>query len=184
MSEGRGESAAEARPQQMRGEQHRSVRVIGCGRRFRRDDQVGLVVAEAIAALQPRQTQVQTTEAPCADLFDGLRTDDLLILVDAARAGSELPGGSLVRIDYRDAPQRIGQKCRTNTHTWSVDAALELGEQLGMLPEDVWIYAVAAEDFAFGDELSEPTAGCIQEAARRICSDIEAWLESGEPARA
>ena len=158
-----------------------SVRVIGCGRWIRGDDQVGLLVAEALARLRLPRTQVETTEAPGAELFDGLRPEDLLILVDAASARNTQPTGSLVRIDYRSAPDRIGTRCRTNTHTLSVDAALELGLELGMLPADVWIYVVAAEDFGFGEEVSAPVADCIPEAVRRIRHDVEAWLRCKEP---
>ncbi len=158
--------------------------MIGCGCRFRRDDQAGLLVAEAVAALQLPRTQVEITEAPCADLFDGLRSKDLLILVDAAQARPGLPVGSLARIDYRDTPNRIGQRCRTNTHMLSIDAALELGCELDMLPSDVWIYAVAADDFSFGDKPSEHVANCIHEAAHRIRRDIETWLQRKETARA
>jgi len=158
--------------------------VIGCGRRFRSDDQAGLLVARAVAAMNLPGTQVETTEAPCADLFDALCADDLLRVVDAAQAGQGFRPGTVMRIDYRESPDALGTRCRTNTHTFSVDAALELGSELGLLPSDVWIYAVGAEDFDCGNEVSRSTANGILEAARRIGRDIEAWLRCKELARA
>jgi hydrogenase maturation protease len=151
------------------------VRVIGCGRRFRGDDQAGLLVAEAVAAMQLPGMRVETTEAPCADLFDARGAEDLLIVVDAAQARSGLPPGSVTRVDYGRSPHCLEARCRTNTHTLSVDTALELGRELGLLPSHVWVYAVGAEEFNFGDELSESAANGILEAARRIRRDIETW---------
>ncbi|UCG15760.1 MAG: hydrogenase maturation protease [Phycisphaerales bacterium] len=160
------------------------VRVIGCGRRFRGDDQAGLLVAQAVEAMELPGTQVATTEAPCADLFDTFCAEDLLVVVDAAQARNGLRPGTVTRIDYRKSPERLAARCRTNTHTLSIDAALELGRELGLLPSDVWVYAVGAEDFDFGDEVSESVANGVLEAARRIRRDIEAWLRRKELARA
>ena len=163
------------------GPERRTVRVIGCGRRFWSDDQVGLLIAEALATLRPPQTEIETTEAPGAELFDGIRADDLLIVVDAAQAPDELLPGSLVRIDYRTDPGNIRKRRRTNTHTLSIDAALELGLELGILPVDVWIYAVAGEDFSQGSELSESVAKCVNDAVGRIRRDIDRWLNRPRP---
>jgi hydrogenase maturation protease len=160
-----------------------SIRIIGCGRSLRCDDRIGLMIAEALrstlAAIYANDAHVaiETTEAPsaeqCAMESD---PDGLLIIIDAARATESVKPGTWTRIDYHDRPDRIGEKCRTNTHTLSVDAALETAAALGLLPKTVWVYAVAGKDFGYGEELSPGLHARVPELVTRIADDVRDWL--------
>jgi hydrogenase maturation protease len=161
-----------------------SIRIVGCGRSLRRDDQVGLVIAEALREHAARLSEkgprvsVEMTEAPGAELFitEGADRDGLLTIIDAAQATEGVTPGTCTRIDYHAQPDRIGEKCRTNTHTLSVDAALETAAALGLLPKTVWVYAVAGEDFGYGPDLSPDLASRVPQVAGRIVSDVEQWV--------
>lgn len=145
--------------------------VIGCGRRLRRDDQVGLLVAERLAEQLgplPDDVRIITTEAPCASLFDGLAPATRVILVDAAQACDGFPPGAIETIDYRATPHRIRDRARSDTHSLSVDSALALAMQLDMLPQSVRILAIAGEDFGFGEGTSPRVESAIDECAGRI----------------
>lgn len=162
------------------------VCIIGCGRWLRRDDQVGLIVARELERQALPETAVLTTESPAADIPANMAGADLLIVVDAARPAENLAPGSWRRIDYgigrhrgRPLPGeqgRIGERGRRlDVHQLSVDAALQLAEQLGLLPPDVWVYAVAAGDCGYGEALTPQVAAAAPALARQITADVAAW---------
>ena len=164
------------------GDEHspRSVLVIGCGRYLRRDDQVGLLIAERLRQTMvplPEGITVHTTEAPCATMFADADADReaLLVLIDAARGTGGVAPGSVLALDYHAQPERLRVGGRTNTHTLSVDAALGLGRELNLLPAQVWIYAVAGVDFDYGETLSPEVAKVIPEVVARIRQQIETF---------
>jgi hydrogenase maturation protease len=160
------------------------IRIIGCGRALRCDDQVGLVIAEALREHAARLNEegarisVEVTEAPGAELFiaEGPDRNGLLIIIDAAQATEGVAPGTCTRIDYHTQPQRVGAKCCTNTHMLSVDAALETAAALGLLPETVWVYAVAGEKFGYGEGLSLGLHARVQELVTRIADEVQDWL--------
>ena len=161
-----------------------AVRIIGCGRWLRGDDQVGLMIAEELLGAldgdvgSTPKVAVESTEAPRADLFvEGLRRDGLLVIIDAARVTEGVTPGTWTRIDYLQDAQRIRDKCRTHTHALSVDAALEMAAALDMMPSHVWIYAVAGEDFGYNEHLSAGLAEALPEITARIRADVANWLK-------
>jgi hydrogenase maturation protease len=160
-----------------------AVRIIGCGRWLRGDDQIGLMIAQALrSALEGDDVSsplvaVESTEAPSADLFvEGLGCNGLLVVIDAARVTEGVTPGTWTRIDYLRDAQRVRDKCRTHTHALSVDAALEMAAALELLPRHVWIYAVAGEDFGYHEHLSAGLAKALPEITARIRADVAVWL--------
>lgn len=152
------------------------VCLFGCGRWLRCDDQTGLLIAEAIAALALPGVVVRLSEAPAADLPVGLDGADLLIVVDAARSNERFPPGTWQRIDYRLAPERLSARGSTlDVHQLSVEAALKLAEELRLLPPEVWVYAVAVAGNDYGEEISPLVRPVLTELAARISADIAAW---------
>ena len=161
-----------------------AVRIIGCGRWLRGDDQVGLMIAEELLGAldgdvdSSARVAVESTEAPSADLFvEGLERDALLVIIDAARLTEGVTPGTWTRIDYLQDAQRVRDKCRTSTHALSVDAALEMAAALDMMPSHVWIYAVAGEDFGYSEHLSARLAQAVPEITARIRADVVDWLK-------
>jgi hydrogenase maturation protease len=157
----------------------KQIRIVGCGRAHRRDDQFGLRVAAALAADAPAGCAIETTEAPGADLIGGLEDVALLIVVDAAAQTPHLPAGQWVRIDYdREAEKleaTLGPRAPLSGHTLGVAAALELGRTLGVLPAEVWVYVAAGADFGYGTELSAGVAAAVTAVAERIRADVLTW---------
>lgn len=147
------------------------VRVVGCGRWLRRDDQVGLLVVEALQTLGCLPAGTALTEAPGAELADVLEGCEALILVDAAAPGTGRPPGTWQRIDYRAAPHRLRTRSSENTHTLGVDAALRLADGLGMLPERVSIYAIAVADTEPGDAMTPDVAAAVPHVAAAILEE-------------
>lgn len=160
------------------------LRIVGCGRHLRQDDGVGLRVAEALSGLAGATLVVTTSEAPGADLPLGLDDLDLLIIVDAART-PDAAAGDWRRIVWRaegaNQPNHALLRAvepltfATSGHTLGVIDALRVAEALGTLPRNVWIYAIFAENFGFGADLSLATSRAATEVARAIPLDIAAW---------
>lgn len=161
------------------------ARVVGCGRHLRRDDQLGLCVAQRLAAHPRPSIQVTFSEAPGADLLTDLGDCGLLVVVDAVQHSSVLPAGRWVRFEFdrsrvgRIAAPAVGGE---PSHFMGVNAALALGGELGILPPVVWVYAIAGRDFGYGDALSPGLATSVRQLARQIHQDMAAWLrEAGRP---
>lgn len=148
------------------------VRVVGCGRWLRRDDQVGLLVVEAIAQRGCMPAGVALTQAPGAELADEMIDCDALILVDAAAADANHPPGTWQAIDYRAAPTRLRPRSAGDTHTLGVDSALRLAATLGSLPEIVRIYAISAADTSQGDELTPQVSAAMPQVIEAIANEV------------
>ena len=129
--------------------------------------------------------RIVETESPCGDLPVELDGADLLVVVDAARPGKTTAPGAWSRIDYRREPDRIvSRSSMMDVHGLGVDAALNLAREIGLLPEDVWVYAVAVEDCGYGEDLTPAVRRTLDELTVRIPADIAAWRECRGPGRA
>ena len=159
------------------------VLIVGCGCPHRRDDQIGLRVAEVFRERPIPGARVLESQAPGADLLAELADVGLLVIVDAAKRPGKHPVGY-----YRRwiVPSPETPACRSmlsewsgggaaSSHLLSVCDALCLGEQLGLLPPEVWMYAIAVEDCGYGDALSESLRSKIDELAAAVRRDIEMW---------
>ncbi len=154
-----------------------AVRIVGCGRWSMGDDQAGLVVADRLLEKDLPRTVVVRDEAPGSELATGLSPDiGLLIIVDAAPADEKHPPGSSAHFDYRKQPDLLLPKACGSTHALSVDMGLELAETLGLLPKDVWIYAIFGKRFERGLGLSPATEAGIAPLVARIERDVRQWL--------
>lgn len=160
--------------------------VIGCGRSLRRDDQIGLVIAEALNQQTPRNMRIIKSESPGPDLLAEWSDARLLIVVDAARSSEQLPAGSMVRIDLRNDDHALRRVSTHNllaaagmsSHLLGIADALILGSELKMLPPVVWVYVIGASEFGYGSELSREAMHIVGIAARRIRADIRQWRSS------
>lgn len=166
--------------------------IIGCGRSHRRDDQVGLRVADLLAGAAPPWLHVLRSEAPGTDLLTEAIGAQLLVIVDSAAAGPSMPAGRWKRFvcadDGANALERTGgagpHMVGHSSHLLGVLDALRLGLELGLLPGQVWVYAVAADDFGYGDEMSQEVNAAALGVAAAIVADVAAWKRSREGCRA
>jgi hydrogenase maturation protease len=198
------------------------ILVFGCGRWLCRDDQVGLLVAQALEtrALETRQlagVRIITSENPGADLPACLSGERLLVVIDAAAADDRHPPGTWQRIDARriraptvrevsafiqgaaglvrgalpygrgsDQSRDPGAGVlpasgpRANTHAIGVDVALDLAADLDVLPETVWIYAIAIGRAERGDEVTPAVQRAASEVTDAIAADIHRWRTQRE----
>ncbi len=158
------------------------VRVLGCGRWLRCDDQVGLRAAESLRARLPPECEVLASQSPGVDLLAAGGEVDLLVIVDASRATAQCPVGTPIRLIWR-SPGAPGPRARiaadsahASPHLLSVGQALALADSLGSLPRHVWIYAVAGRSFDFGEQISADVEPGLAAITDWIAADVSAWL--------
>jgi len=149
------------------------VHIVGCGRWSMSDDRAGLIIAERLQNACADLGAIVASEDPVDALTDpAIAQTDLLIVVDASPATDSHPIGTFQRIDYRARREAIGKNRRGDTHTLSVETALELAEALGLLPPRVWIYVIFGTDFERGLALSDRVAAGVDGLVKRIEHDL------------
>lgn len=163
------------------------VLVVGCGRWHRRDDQIGLQIAEALRSLQEAGVVVIASESPATDILTELdeRPDTrLLVIIDAAIQNPDFTSGCLHRIVLgpQIGPSRTRilnrhfAKPPPSSHQLGVAEALRLGSAMELLPRETWIYALACKDFGYGESCSAAVSSRKDDAVHRIGLDIRNWL--------
>lgn len=155
--------------------QSNPVMIVGCGRWLRRDDQAGLIAAERLAADPPSGATVVITEAPGGDIVTSLGNVGLLVILDAASASEAMPSGTWRRLEHHHWPDLLRSRAAGDSHSLGVDVALRLAERLGVLPPEVWIYAIAVEDVGFGEHVSPGVQVAIDAVARAARHDVSQW---------
>jgi hydrogenase maturation protease len=153
-----------------------SVCIAGVGRWYRQDDQVGLTAAGALAERSLPGVAILATESPCTDIPAALGHSALLIVVDAASADEAHPAGTWQRIDYRRSPDRLRERPRAcDTHSLGVASALQLAEEMDLLPPEIWVYAIAVGCVEPGDGLSREVEAAMHAVVEAIPTDLLAW---------
>ncbi len=131
------------------------ILVIGVGHPLRRDDGVGLWIAQN---LEEREgVKVLGVQVLSPDLLPQIATADLVIFVDARK------GAGPVRWE----PLRPGL-CPPLTHVLSPQGLLSWTERLfGRVPE-AWLVAIPARDFSLGEGLSPRTRRTAEAFLQRL----------------
>ncbi len=213
------------------------ILVFGCGRWFCRDDQVGLLVAQALEQRGLAGVRITTSENPGADLPSCFSGERLLIVIDAAAADDSHPPGTWQRIDAiadrnrilsnrpdsiraptlregsaftqraaghmreplpshdaqrHDHDQSLDHRSdvspppprRANTHMIGVNIALDLAAELNVLPETVWVYAIAIDSAGRGDAVTPAVERGASGGTDAITADIQRWQTHREPQHA
>jgi hydrogenase maturation protease len=151
-----------------------SVVVLCIGNAFRRDDGVGLAVADVLRDRAPDVELIELDGEP-ARLVDAWTGADAAVLVDACRTGAEPGTITHYETDGDQPPPVLPASAVTSTHAASVGEAIALGHALGRMPASFVVYAVEGEDFAAGPGLSDRVAGAVDVVATRILSDLRRY---------
>lgn len=144
--------------------------LIGVGNPYRRDDGIGPALAAAIDALDLPGVTVLTSDGEPSRLLDAWAGASLAVVVDAARPGSGKPGQ--IRRFADDCPARASGSA--STHGLGIAEAIELGRALDQLPDRLMVFAVAAKDVGYGDQLSQPVQAALPDLTRQVLAELKA----------
>ncbi len=127
-----------------------TVKVIGVGNRFRRDDGIGPAAVDLLRGVLPAHIRAETRRCDPADLIAAWRGAAAAVIIDAAApAGNP---GRIVRIDMNETAP--APRAAASTHGFGLAEALALARALAAAPQNVIVYAMEGEDFGHGDGLS------------------------------
>ena len=153
----------------------RGTVVIGLGNPLLRDDGAGIRAARALSRRLQGQADVEVIELYCGGLrlMEAMVGFERAVLVDAMQSG-QVPAGTVQRFTVADFATTRNLRC---AHDTSLDAALQLGRQLGLaLPEQIEIWGIEATCLdTFGESLTRPVALGV----RRLIASLGRSLRSG-----
>lgn len=141
--------------------------VIGIGNSFRRDDGVGLAVAEAIARLELPDLQVLTAIGEPGALLDAWATADSVIVVDAAMVDVPEPG----RL-RRWTPDTVPDSPATSSQAFGLAQTYGLARALGRLLRSLVVLSVDIADASDGLGLSDLVAAAVPVAVDAVLAEF------------
>ena len=142
--------------------------VIGIGNSFRRDDGVGLVVAEEVAKRSVPDVRVVTAVGEPTAILEAWSDARLAIVVDAATGEDVSPG----RIRRWTPDQSSAPSGAVSSHAISLPQAYELGEALEQLPRRLVVFCVDVADTGYGVGLTPAVAAAVPAAVDAVLSEI------------
>src|SRR5579864_576868 len=145
--------------------------IIGCGNRERGDDGAGILVAER---LRKFGIEAETCIGNALDLIEAWKNADDVIVVDAVVTGAPL--GTVQAWDGRQSLAPLSTNA--STHGLGVAEAIKLAHVLNRLPRRLWVYGIEGERFDLGSEVSPEVRRGVEEAVRRIISDLSMPLNN------
>lgn len=150
-----------------------SVRIIGIGNDYRRDDAAGLEVIRRLKERGIEPAALAEHAGESVSLLEAWRGAAAVILVDAVASGA--PPGTLHRLEAgrQPLPARF---FRGSTHAFSLADAVELGRALGRLPPRLDVYGIEGREFSSGTGLTPEVARAVNEAAEQIFLEFHALL--------
>lgn len=146
---------------------NREAVVIGIGNEFRRDDGVGLAIAERVAKRNLSGVRVLTSIGEPGSMLEAWTGVPVAIVVDAAGGHGATPG----RI-RRWRPGDPTESAVLSSHALGLPQTYALGEALGQIPEKLVVFTVDIADAGHGIALSPTVAAAIPEAVKAILAEL------------
>ena len=142
--------------------------VIGLGNRYRRDDGVGVAVAEALNELALPDIRVVTGIADPMSLLEAWSGAGLAVVIDAAVATPSTPGRicRCTSDDLADATDGL------SSHDVDLAPTYALGQALGRLPDELAVFAVEVADTTHGVGLTPQVAAAVPEVFSMIVAEL------------
>ena len=111
-------------------------RIIGIGSPFGAD-QLGWLAIDLLGGISLHDTELIKLDRPGSELIRFFSDVEELVLIDAVQSG-QAPG-SLIKLTAADL---ASVECQTSTHGFGVAEALQLAEQLDLLPEKLFLVGI------------------------------------------
>lgn len=141
--------------------------VIGIGNSYRRDDGVGLVVADEIAKRDLPGVRVMTAIGEPGAILDAWSGAPLAVVVDAAMSEGSRPG-RLRRWTAGDVPE----SAVVSSHSFGLPRTYALGEALARIPERLVVFTVDIADAGHGEGLTPAVAAAVPEVVEAILGEL------------
>jgi hydrogenase maturation protease len=141
--------------------------VIGIGNEYRRDDGVGLTVAEEIAKRDLPGLRVLTAIGEPGAILDAWTGATVAVVVDAAVGEHPKPGR--VR---RWTPGDDAEPAVVSSHALGLPQTYALGQALGQIPDKLVVFTVDVVDTGHGIGLTSAVAAAIPDAIEAVVAEL------------
>lgn len=142
--------------------------VIGLGNRYRRDDGVGVVAADALNAMALNGVRVVTDVADPMSLLEAWSGAELAVLLDAA-VGIHPAAGRVRRRLLDDLAASAG----LSSHALDLVSTYQLGRALERVPDALVVLTVEVADTGHGSALTPPVAAAVSKLVEMAIGEIE-----------
>ena len=141
--------------------------VIGIGNTFRRDDGVGLAVAEEIGRRSLPGVRVVTDVGDPGSILDSWAGARLAVVVDAAMGDSSDPGRIRRWVPGDEADAGV-----VSSHAMGLPQAYALGEALGRIPDRLVVFSIDIADACYGLGYTSAVAAAVPRAADAVIAEL------------
>ena len=141
--------------------------VIGVGNTFRRDDGVGIAVAEDIATRNLSGVRAVTDIGDPGTILDAWANARLAVVVDAAMVNGGEPGRIRRWTPDEAAPMNV-----VTSHTMGLPQAYALGEALGQIPDRLVILSIDIADADYGVGLTPSVAAAVPGVVEAVLAEL------------
>jgi hydrogenase maturation protease len=141
--------------------------VIGIGNSFRRDDGVGLAVADRIAEFRLPGVRVVTATGEPAALLEAWTGVARAVVVDAV-AGEESTPGRVRRWSGAD----FAAAAAVSSHALGLAQTTALGRTLGRMPDELVVFTVDIADTGHGVGLTPAIAAVVPAVMDAVLAEL------------
>jgi hydrogenase maturation protease len=143
--------------------------VMGIGSKFRGDDEIGLMVVEALGEKEGVGSfDISLHSDDSARIMLDWQDRPAVVIVDAVRSG-EIPG-TICRFDV--ANTNITPHSRASSHGNALGDAIELARQLNSLPNKIVVIGIEPETTKLGDAISDTCLAKMDELNSRLEEEL------------
>ncbi len=152
----------------------KNILLTGIGNEFRSDDKAGKFVCDLIqdainGSPLEKLIEIRKLSGEGAELIESWNGYENVYIVDAAQFVNN--PGKLTRINTSEVPLK-SDYFHYSSHNFSLAEATELARHIGMLPDNLVVYAIEGKNFSSGTEMTfEVEVSCLK-AARMILEEI------------
>ena len=150
------------------------VVVIGVGNRMMGDDAVGPIVIDRLVGRLPEPVALVESVGDATHLLDTWRDARLAVVVDAVVSGG-VPG-AVHRIDGKAGFPSTWRSA--STHLIGVVEAVELGDAVDMLPDELIVFGIEIDRVEAGVTLTTEVAAAVEQVADLVVEEIAAARSS------
>ena len=148
------------------------VLILGIGNTLLTDEAVGVRVVEALQDAYDLPPEVQAVDAGTSsmDMLDVIADVDLLVVLDALKAGKPL--GTVVRLSGNEVPVFFRKKL--SPHQVGLSDVLASLEFAGCRPKDIVVIGVEADNFELGLEMTPAIAARVPDMMALLVGELSA----------
>ncbi len=148
------------------------VLILGIGNTLLTDEAVGVRVVEALQDAYDLPPEVQAVDAGTSsmDMLDVIADVDLLVVLDALKAGKPL--GTVVRLSGDEVPVFFRKKL--SPHQVGLSDVLASLEFAGCRPKDIVVIGVEADNFELGLEMTPAIAARVPDMMALLVGELSA----------